>query len=1551
MITNSYPMITFEKPENIEPEAEKPPAIANADYPLVLIDHRRFEKLTYWIFKAEIENDNSFWSKNYDDIKLLSGVRDKGQDCALYKNKELIGVIQCKHSAIDAALDVTVFAREIIKFGIHAVKDVTLIANPDKFIYYIASSSGFKEKTADLIRDFKTIFCTHSSFEIWAKHVIKNNVFFDGLVYADIEIALKAFLNQITVAKIDREDINQHLHNSYQINTKDAFFQIERVVDVNSLVSIEKGIANIDKKLEEIKEKDSIKIPEVLNRFRDASSYLTNWRSYISDSKKIHIPRNEVNELYNWIRTPLKPNEEGIALLAGTAGSGKTVVLKDLYAKMQDLEIPVLGIKADRFPSVSIKGLEEDLDLRESLFDMIYVLLNSYDKVIILIDQIDALSQALSADRKPIVAYDFLIKKLLRVHGVRIITSIREFDLRYDPNFKELGKNKIVKLGLLSEDEVKDILGKIGVNLNKVGPKLLSMLAVPHHLQVFSSIYYSDLALDGFSDLQNLYEELWRQKVSSVQTTAPVEASGNISLVYAIAKKMYDEQQISINRSLFEDEYRQELDFLTSNNILIASEKAIQFFHQTFYDFVYAKQFVGSNQSLKTFLLQNSQSLHLRSSLKMILAFLRISNESQYLADIKTILTSGSIRFHIKLLALNILGFNTEPTDRQKAFVKRHVFTNSNLKKYFLESVWGASWVKFLIEENILDELAYSKKSNLDKFFETTIAHKLQLSRVFGKDTYSSRREDNVGLFQNLIGRALPEGRKEISSYLLQAGPIPETWVISRVLYWIKIWDSKESIALFNQHKHILQKDWFTICHIFEDALYSNIDWAFSEFLEFVNEIIKNAEEPHSPKFEYDITNFFEKAAKQAPHQTFETGLKIVRAIIDNVPFLEGAKDELYGDLSYMFYDYGKDNYNDHQEIYAIVINLAEDFSKNEPHTFLAFYNAYKNDNSLTILMIIVHAFIANPESYKNQIVEFLSILNSKDGLQGDGKMDYWIRKLLSEIYSSFTQQEKDLINNILLGINDADALRIRTNENGERFHFLRWFGYDKFLYLSALPESEVLAQTALRKVYQELQRKHFQIADREPNVVRISGGGGPPLDKGKIKKMSTEQLERTFTKYSTDNTDFNRSRGGMYEHAQTFQESVKEEPFKYAPLIEKLIIEDKTEIHYWLSGLEGLVEAKYNAGEFLKLYKVAISKVTDRQHILTIVRLSNYLIKNKLIDNEILNFLCDQALNFPDPDKSIDKEDEPLMVGINSVRGSAIEKVIYCQYNPSFSKVIIETVEKAALDKQTGVKAALVNQLGILLHIDEKKTVEIFLTVMKDAPEELVKVSLQTLAYLVHRDFKALIPNLEKWIYYKSSQGFIAAVLFWSWVKGYKGSKKLFDKIWKLSDKAKARVLREAYEHLFDNKEDAKEKSIFIFKKLLNNTSEDVVHEFDTMFLHLKDYTFTEFKPFVKQYVKSAVARKNPHYFFDYLLKHSNTHPTDCIDLLALYKKYPKPNHSKGPYYSDEPTKIALNCYNTLYNQGNQPYVKKAIALFDRMLQVDVLRRSANEALVLIEK
>ncbi len=79
-------LVKYENPEILN-SRDKPAAIANKGFPYNhLSDSRRFEELLYSIYKCEIENNEL---DAFDNITLMTGVRDKGRDCALLikKNK------------------------------------------------------------------------------------------------------------------------------------------------------------------------------------------------------------------------------------------------------------------------------------------------------------------------------------------------------------------------------------------------------------------------------------------------------------------------------------------------------------------------------------------------------------------------------------------------------------------------------------------------------------------------------------------------------------------------------------------------------------------------------------------------------------------------------------------------------------------------------------------------------------------------------------------------------------------------------------------------------------------------------------------------------------------------------------------------------------------------------------------------------------------------------------------------------------------------------------------------------------------------------------------------------------------------------------------------------------------------------------------------------------------------------------------------------------------------------------------------------------------------
>ena len=149
---------------------------------------------------------------------------------------------------------------------------------------------------------------------------------------------------------------------------------------------------------------------QIIERFNLASVDLESYNNLFGGT--YHIDRYETDQLYNWISNDLQANETPIAILAGDAGSGKSVIFKDLFNKLVSNNIPVLGIKADRLVVRNIQELNEGLELGDTI-ESIFISLSKLDqKFVLLVDQIDALSQSLSSDRKPLNTYHRMIQRL-----------------------------------------------------------------------------------------------------------------------------------------------------------------------------------------------------------------------------------------------------------------------------------------------------------------------------------------------------------------------------------------------------------------------------------------------------------------------------------------------------------------------------------------------------------------------------------------------------------------------------------------------------------------------------------------------------------------------------------------------------------------------------------------------------------------------------------------------------------------------------------------------------------------------------------------------------------------------------------------------------------------------------------------------------------------------------------------------------------------------------------------------------------------------------------
>ena len=95
-----------------------------------------------------------------------------------------------------------------------------------------------------------------------------------------------------------------------------------------------------------------------------------------------------------------------------------------------------------------------------------------------------------------------------------------------------------------------------------------------------------------------LYHQLWRKYVND-DSVRKVNKERLLSLLDALVITMYQRQELSVHIREFETKFDAELRYLFSNGLLIITKSGqVQFFHQTLFDYVYARRFTSSNKSV-----------------------------------------------------------------------------------------------------------------------------------------------------------------------------------------------------------------------------------------------------------------------------------------------------------------------------------------------------------------------------------------------------------------------------------------------------------------------------------------------------------------------------------------------------------------------------------------------------------------------------------------------------------------------------------------------------------------------------------------------------------------------------------------------------------------------------------------------------------------------------------------------------------------------------------------------------------------------------------------
>jgi hypothetical protein len=1517
LVSHDYP--TFED----FPDTEKPVALANKPFPYNQIaDPRRYEQLVYSLYSAQIRNHNF---EEFDNISLMSGVREKGRDCALFSSGKSTGLIQCKKHASN--LSIPVFGEEITKFALYSLLESNLIDNPDNFTYYIAVSTGFVSDCSDFIDNFnERILKDEESLQMWITKNLKMPTLFDlKLQQNSLLSQIQNIFKKITVKKIGPIDLDAVL------TLPSCSYLIKSFFDVRTVVS-EEAVLNLDNKITQyvFNVLDETKIKAELKK---SSAGLYVEKNHLEEVPDSHIERQETAKLLQWIIGDTTKDDKGrdqnICLLAGNAGMGKTVILKDLYDELIKQEIPVLGLKADKLVSTSIIELQHKIGLSIPILDFINQCKQNYSKTIILIDQIDALSQAMSADRNYLMVFKSIIDQYTYDPNIRIIISVRIFDLQYDPSLRIYKNLKTINAEPFTDEQVLKLLEKAGISGTEISTKLLQLLKTPNHLNIFTRLTSAIKGGSTIRTLQDLYNELYKLKILSVNLATPVHSDRLKKVLFRISGKMFDSQSITVSELHFE-EFKNELSYLESERLIKIEEGQIQFFHQTFYDFIFAKRFVEKSLSLSKYIIKQDQSIFIRSAVKMIFNHLRLYDPNIYITQLTKIFKDDRILFHIKQLCFSLLLFHDNPSDEEKLLVTQILQQNSDFELLFLEYSRSERWLIVALEKKIIENFLRDLHLPMDD------------------ETNELRRKFFLNSIVSFLQFYIAQDHSQAWDYVLK---INNVYIKETILSRIENWSSPKAYQLLEQCSDFYVNDTFGYFLAMNNIAEVNPEYCLNTF---ESTFLTEGWLENTRNTDYQEKKVFKTLSQNAPGRLIDFLLPIFLKELEqnNDSYSEVYNDHFYADVKLI------DRYEEHGKgyYYWLLASCLRTVAQSQKSEFYDFLQDNRSSNYEAVLRLVIYAVSTSESIYIDEIYNLFKYFYDKKRFITSSDLGVEFRDLLEKSFMFFSPLQLKEIINMLLQLKIPGEATVWA---GSCTHLN--VGHTQHVLLHRFPREIIDQNKELKKLELELNRKFKPYKETYSTHNILAGAVHRPLEEHAYEKMSIKQWLKSFRKYNHNREPFQDDflKGGLREHSFAFKEFSKRFPGKDKENIINRVIQDgEISFEYALLGLEGLCEAEYPALEIHKSFKQIMplqDNFIDRSYFVSI---ASYLLQSGIDDSEVLDILLVSAKtgsrkkNF-DYTKFTETSIRGLLTaGINTEFGRATKALMLLQ-NDNYEEITFSTVQHLLHSGPDELKGLILHYFAYLNKVNRGRSFKIFTDYLaKEDNIYIMASAIWSMQYMGNHDFKKLRPVYQKLIINKSlgkdDSRLLFSILYFSYLLDKEGAEELLLDLINTNHFVRSSAFNVIFEHFYFS-ENSPLKANKVLMHILISDKVDPSQNLRIYYLEFDSLKLEDISDFLVEFIKS------PQFQFSaalvkYLTVQCSKYAILAIKIFNLALEYDKDiNHQDKGYQRDnETTRFIVGAFNSLKGSDSKSkkQKKKLLLSYDKLLKNYSSRRISEKIL-----
>ncbi|RST24129.1 hypothetical protein EF908_07045, partial [Streptomyces sp. WAC04770] len=337
---------------------------------------------------------------------------------------------------------------------------------------------------------------------------------------------------------------------------------------------------------------------------------------------------------------------------------GKSAVVEEVIGLADDRGWPVLPFRMDEVEADdrTAQAVGSRLGLPGSPAALIARVARG-GPALLIVDQLDAVSSYSGRIPEVFEAVDEMLEALATSPNVKVVLVARTVDVEKDPRLTSLvdqeGTVERFPLGLLDDQAVRAVLEQGGTPPEKLDTETLALLRTPLHLAVFSRLT-KGARTTAYRSLQDLYAQYTEDQRREAERSLPRDAWPAIT--QHLVEEMSRRETVTVPYALLDRFARTDLAVLSSAGILLHAENGrIGFFHETYFDYLFARSFVLAGHDLHDFLAAGGQALFRRAQTRQVLEHLRDTDRTAFRHTAVRLLTSDLVRPHLRFVVLAVL--------------------------------------------------------------------------------------------------------------------------------------------------------------------------------------------------------------------------------------------------------------------------------------------------------------------------------------------------------------------------------------------------------------------------------------------------------------------------------------------------------------------------------------------------------------------------------------------------------------------------------------------------------------------------------------------------------------------------------------------------------------------------------------------------------------------------------------------------------------------------------------------------------------------------------